>query len=79
MALRGAEVDCGTRAVIAYSGLERKPLFVIGQELSRPKETCRDIRRHAMKRVKRTKLPVFHEINVASYYRSERLKALSER
>jgi hypothetical protein len=59
MASRGAEIDCGTRAVIAYSGLKRKPLSVIRQELGRPKKTYRDIRRHAIKRAKRTKLPVF--------------------
>jgi hypothetical protein len=44
---RGPEVDYGTRAVIAYSGIERKPLSVIAQKVNIPKETCRDIRRHA--------------------------------
>jgi hypothetical protein len=79
MAPRGAEVDCGTRAVIAYSGFKRKPLSVIRQELSRLKKTCRDIRRHIIKRAKRTKLPVFHKVNVTPYYRNGRPKALSER
>jgi hypothetical protein len=79
MAPRGAEINYGTRAVIAYSGLKRKPLSVIKQELSRPKKTCRDIRRHAIKRAKRTKLPIFHKVNVTPYYRNGRPKALSER
>ena len=79
MPKRGPEVDCGTRAVIAYSGIIRKPLSVIGQEVNVPKSTCGDIRRHVTDRAKRTKLPVYHEVNQAPYYRTGRSEMLSLR
>jgi len=79
MILRGVEVNYDTRAIIIYSGFKRKSLSIIRQELGRLKEIYRDIRRHIMKRAKRTKLLVFHEINIVSYYRNERPKMFSER
>jgi transposase len=80
MPKRGPELDSGTRAVIAYSSIIlRKPLSVIGQEIGVPKSTCKDTRRRALERSKRTKLAVFHEDNQASYYREGRPEVLSLR
>jgi hypothetical protein len=80
MPKRGPELDCGTRAVIAYSSIVlRKPLSVIEQEIGVPKSTCIDTRRRALESSKRTKLAVFHEDNQASYYHEGRPDVLSLR
>jgi len=76
MPKRGLEVDYGTRAVIAFS---REPLREISQQVNVPKSTCYDIRRHAIDSAKRTKLPVQHAVNQASYIRDGCPKALSLR
>jgi transposase len=76
MPARGPEVDCGTRAVIAFS---RAPLRDISNQVNVPKSTCHDIWRAATDRAKRTKKPVFHEVNQTPYYRDGRPKALSLR
>jgi hypothetical protein len=59
MPARGPEVDCGTRAVIAFS---RAPLRDILNQVNVLKSTCHDIRRAATDRAKRMKKSVFHEV-----------------
>jgi hypothetical protein len=76
MVQRGPELDCGTRAVIAFI---RVPLRDISQQVNVPKSTCGNVRRHAAASAKRTKLPVYHEVNQAPYIRVGRPKSLSLR
>jgi hypothetical protein len=73
MVQRGPELDCGTRAIIAFI---RMPLRDISQQVNIPKSTCGNVRRHAAASAKRTKLPIYHEVNQTPYIRVRRPKSL---
>jgi hypothetical protein len=73
MVQRGPELDCGTRAVIAFT---REPLREISQQVNVLKSTCGNVRRHAAVSAKQSKLPVYHEVNQAPYARTGRPKLL---
>src|SRR6266498_5123007 len=72
------EVDLGTRAIITTSKKLRIPLKDISNETNVPTSTTCDICKHAEACARLTKLPIYHEDNQHSFYRSGQPQALTE-